>query len=132
MKQNNILIVDDNQEVLTALEMYLSKHFDNIIIEKNPNLIPEILRKNKIEVVIFDMNFSAGINSGNEGIYWLNEIQTIDKEIIVIMLTAYGDVDLAVKAVKNGAADFIAKPWNNKRVLTTINNALKLRFHILS
>ncbi|MFC2121647.1 sigma-54-dependent transcriptional regulator, partial [Bacteroidota bacterium] len=125
--KGNILIIDDNEEVLTALKMYLSKHFDVIMTEKSPNLIPHKIEREEIDVIILDMNFSAGVNTGNEGIFWLREIIKRDPSIIVIMITAYGDVDLAVKAVKEGATDFITKPWDNKRILTTIRNAMKIR-----
>lgn len=125
--KNNILIVDDNEEVLTALGMYLSKYFESVITENNSNRIIKILENQAIDLVILDMNFSAGINTGNEGIFWMREIHKFDPSIIVIMITAYGDIDLAVKAVKEGATDFINKPWNNKRVSTTLQNALKIR-----
>lgn len=125
--KGNILIVDDNEEVLTALSMYLGKHFVSVTTEKNPNRIIEITERQAIDLIILDMNFSAGINSGNEGMYWMREIHKRDPSVIIIMITAYGDIDLAVKAVKEGATDFINKPWDNKRVLTTLQNALIIR-----
>lgn len=128
MKKNNanILIVDDNQEALIAMDMYLSKHFTRIQTEKNPNLIPHLVSTNNFDVVILDMNFSAGINTGNEGIYWLSEILKIDPYAAVVLITAYGDIELAVKGIKNGAHDFISKPWENEKLLATVNAAYNL------
>ena len=123
----HILIVDDNEEALIALKMQLSKFFECVTVEKNPNLIPSHYRKSDFDVVILDMNFSAGINTGNEGIYWMKQILTIDAEAMVVLLTAYGDVGLAVKAMKEGGIDFIQKPWDNDKLLATVKNAWKLR-----
>jgi len=123
----NILIVDDNEEVLIALEMYLSKHFSNVIALKNPNAIPGILGRQRIDVIILDMNFSAGISTGNEGIYWLREILKTDPYAAIILLTAYGDIGLAVKGIKLGAIDFITKPWENEKILATVQSAYRLR-----
>ena len=123
----NILIVDDNPEALIALEMYLSKHFTYIQTEKNPNLIPNLLTTKDFDVIILDMNFSAGISSGNEGLFWLNEIKKIDPTIAVVFITAYGDIELAVKGIKLGAVDFITKPWENEKLLATVNAAFRLR-----
>lgn len=123
----NILIVDDNPEALIALEMYLSKHFNNVKTEKNPNLIPNLLTNQDFDVIILDMNFSAGISSGNEGLFWLNEIIKIDHTIAVVFITAYGDIELAVKGIKLGAVDFITKPWENEKLLATVEAAFRLR-----
>jgi DNA-binding NtrC family response regulator len=125
--KGSILIVDDNEEVLIALKLYLSKHIENVDTEKNPNRIPEYLRKSDYDVIILDMNFTAGISTGNEGIYWMNEILKSDKSAIIILLTAYGDVELAVKAIKEGATDFIQKPWDNEKMLATILSGIKLK-----
>lgn len=122
-----ILILDDNKGVLTALEMLLLTEFENVFTLKNPNGLISTIQQHKIDVVLLDMNFTAGINNGNEGIYWLRQIQKYDSTISVVMITAYGDVELAVKAVKEGAFDFILKPWDNSKLLTTINAAIKLR-----
>jgi DNA-binding NtrC family response regulator len=125
--QGNILIVDDNPEALIALEMYLGKHFSSLFTSRNPNLIPNLLRTNDIDVIILDMNFSAGISSGNEGLFWLNEILKIDIHAAVVLITAYGDIELAVKGIKKGAHDFITKPWENEKLLATVMSAFKLR-----
>ncbi len=122
-----ILILDDNKSVLTALEMLLQSEFDQVFTLKNPNNLISTIEQHHIDIVLLDMNFSAGINSGNEGIYWLREIQKYDPSISVIMITAYGDIELAVKAVKEGAFDFILKPWDNNKLISTINASIKLR-----
>ena len=124
---NKILIVDDKKSVLTALEMLVQTEFDEVITLSNPNTLISTLENDKIDVVLLDMNFRAGVNSGNEGIYWLNEIQKTDPTVVVIMITAYGDIELAVKAVKAGAFNFILKPWDNNKLLSTLHSALRLR-----
>jgi len=103
-KHGNILIVDDNEEMLLALKVFLAPHFSKIVTEKNPNLIP-VLIKDNFDIILLDMNFSAGINSGNEGFFWMNEILKIDSNACIVFITAYSDVELAVKAIKEGAAD---------------------------
>lgn len=122
-----ILILDDNKSVLTALELLLQSEFDHIYTLKNPNQLISTIQQYNIDIVLLDMNFTAGINNGNEGIFWLREIQKYDPSISVIMITAYGDVELAVKAVKEGAFDFILKPWDNNKLLSTIHASSKLR-----
>jgi DNA-binding NtrC family response regulator len=127
MIKGTILIVDDNKSVISALEMMLQYEADKLITISNPNRINEVLEQNEIDVVLLDMNFQAGVNSGNEGLFWLKEILKYDSNISVVMITAYGDVELAVKALREGAIDFILKPWDNKKLLATINAAWKLR-----
>lgn len=124
---NKILIVDDKKSVLTALEMLIQTEFDEVITLNNPNSLIATIEKNSVDIVLLDMNFRSGINNGNEGIYWLNEILKFDSSIIVIMITAYGDVELAVRTVKEGAFNFILKPWDNNKLLSTLHSALKLR-----
>jgi len=126
MQKGNILIVDDNRSILSTLEILLSQEFQSVTAITNPNQIISELRKKSYNLVILDMNFSAGINSGNEGIYWLGRIKEINPEISVVMITAYGDVDLAVKALKEGASDFVLKPWDNNKLLATLRLALQL------
>lgn len=125
-KQGCILIVDDNKSVLAATEMLLTGIFKKVITISNPNRIPAILTSENIDVVLLDMNFSAGINTGNEGIYWLAEIKKIAKELPVVLFTAYADIDLAVKAVKEGATDFVVKPWDNAKLVATLLSAYRL------
>jgi Response regulator containing CheY-like receiver, AAA-type ATPase, and DNA-binding domains len=125
--KGKILIVDDNEEILISLKLFLSNHFDIVDVEKNPNTIPEIIQRQSYDVIILDMNFSAGINSGNEGIYWLSKILEYDPLATVLFITAYGDIEMAVKAIKEGATDFIQKPWDDEKLLVTIMTAVKLR-----
>jgi len=125
--KSKILILDDNKSVLTALEMLLQSEFDEIFTLKNPNNLISAIQQHAIDVVLLDMNFTAGINNGNEGIYWLRQILKYDSSISVILITAYGDIELAVKAVKEGAFDFILKPWDNNKLISTIHASLKLR-----
>ncbi len=124
---NKILIVDDKKSVLTALEMLIQTKFDEVITLNNPKTLMSTIKSNSIGIVLLDMNFNAGINNGNEGIFWLNEILKYDNSIVVIMITAYGDVELAVRAVKEGAFNFILKPWDNNKLLSTLYSAMKLR-----
>ena len=123
METGTILIVDDNKGVLTSLELLLENEFRQIKTATNPNQITTLLSSSKIDVVILDMNFSAGINNGNEGLYWLKHIHEIAPSLPVVMLTAYGDVELAVKALKNGATDFLLKPWDNQTLIQKIKEA---------
>lgn len=127
MKQGRILIVDDNKGALSALSLLLQPEFEQIVCLSNPNRIKGELERNDFDVVLLDMNFSAGLNTGNEGLYWLGEIKKSNPEVEVIMLTAYGDVELAVKALKLGAVDFVLKPWDNEKLLATLRSAFKLR-----
>ncbi len=126
-KEGKILIVDDDKSILRSLNILLENEFDTIFTISNPNLLIKEYQNKEIDIVLLDMNFSAGINTGNEGLFWLNELLKIDKNATVVMLTAYGDVDIAVKAIKKGATDFISKPWNNDRLITTLKSALKIR-----
>jgi len=126
-EDTQILIVDDNKAILNSLEFLLQFKYSKIICVSNPNQINEKLRTNQIALVLLDMNFKPGSNTGNEGIFWLNEIRKYDETISVILITAYGDINLAVKGVKQGANDFIVKPWENEKLLSTINAAIKLR-----
>lgn len=124
MQRGTIVIVDDNKSVLTSLELFLENEFERIITLSDPNRIQPVLSSTPVDLVILDMNFSAGMNTGNEGIFWLNRIREIIPHLPVIMLTAYGDVELAVKALKSGAADFVLKPWENDVLLEKIVSVL--------
>jgi len=124
--KGNILILDDNKSILTALEMLIQTEFDQVFPISNPNVLLSTLQTQNIDVVLLDMNFKAGINTGNEGIFWLHQIQKHDPSIVVVMITAYGDVELAVKAVKEGAFDFVLKPWDNRKLISTLHAAMKL------
>lgn len=121
---NKIIIVDDNKGVLDALKLLLSRHFEQIITLSTPVNIMSAIDENKPECILLDMNFKAKINTGNEGIYWLHEIKSRHKEIPVILLTAYGDIELAVRGIKEGATDFIIKPWDNDRLTNSLFEAI--------
>lgn len=123
----NILIVDDNEEVLIALGILLKRYFTGVSEVATPHRIPELIRNENIDVIILDMNFSAKVTTGNEGLYWMQEIKKLDPGISVIFLTAYGDIELAVRTIREGAIDFIQKPWDNDKVITTIRNAVDIR-----
>jgi DNA-binding NtrC family response regulator len=125
--KGKILILDDNKSILTALEMLLQTEFENVYTLRNPSCMVSVIQKYNVDVVLLDMNFMAGINTGNEGIYWLHQIKKIDPTISVVMITAYGDVALAVKAVKKGAFDFILKPWDNSKLISTLHASMELR-----
>jgi DNA-binding NtrC family response regulator len=126
--RGNILVIDDNKSILSTLEILLMPEFGELTLLSNPNQILTELARKDYNLVILDMNFSAGINSGNEGIFWLGKIKELYPEISVVMITAYGDVDLAVKALKAGASDFILKPWDNEKILATLKLALQLNY----
>ncbi len=130
MKKKNakILIVDDDENVLKSLKLILGNEFEHIETCKNPNTINQVYTNSTFDIVLLDMNFTAGINSGNEGLYWLSEILKINRDAIVVMLTAYGDIQLSVEAMKRGATDFITKPWDNEKLIATINTGLKLSY----
>lgn len=122
-----LLIVDDHKQVLKALIQLLEPEFESITGISNPNHIIACINKEEYDVILLDMNFSAGINTGNEGIFWLNRILKSDPIAIVVMMTAYADVNLAVKAIREGATDFVVKPWDNNKLITTLQAAVKLR-----
>lgn len=126
MKEARILIVDDNKSILSALNLLLNNSCKKVKCISTPNSLMTELKSDNYDVVLLDMNFKAGINTGNEGIYWLNQILEYNSGISVVMITAYGDVELAVKAVRNGAVDFVLKPWENEKMLATIEMAWKL------
>jgi DNA-binding NtrC family response regulator len=127
MNDVKILIIDDDRDVLESARMFLKQDFLVVTIEENPARIPAMLREREYDVILLDMNFKKGVNDGEEGFYWLSEILAIDPNAVVILITAYGEIDLAVKAMKNGATDFILKPWKNQKLLGTLNAALQLR-----
>ena len=122
LKNAKILAVDDDQDVLVAVKMLLSPEVKEIITEKNPEKILSLLAQNQVDLILLDMNYKSSLNTGNEGIFWLRKIREINKNVAVIMITAYGDIDLAVRSVKEGANDFVLKPWRNERLLETIEN----------
>ncbi len=122
-----ILMIDDDEDVLLAAKMLLKKQNHHVIIEKNPNKIPFLLNNDSYDVILLDMNFSKDITSGKEGFYWLEQILERDPNAVVILITAFGDVEMAVKALKQGATDFILKPWQNEKLVATISTAIRLK-----
>ncbi len=127
MRDGKVLVIDDNKSLLSALEILLQFEFSEVKTLSNPNQISSFKDLSSFDIVLLDMNFSAGVNTGNEGLFWLKEIKKKAPFISVIMMTAYGAVDLAVKALKEGAVDFILKPWKNEKLLATITSAYLLR-----
>src|SRR5688572_22636825 len=120
-------MIDDDEDVLLAAKMLLKKQSHHVIIEKNPKKIPFLLNNDTYDVILLDMNFSKDITSGKEGFYWLEQILAHDPSSVVIMITAFGDVEMAVRALKAGATDFILKPWQNEKLIATISTAIKLK-----
>jgi DNA-binding NtrC family response regulator len=126
VKHRSLLIADDNKGVIDALKIVLVQEFSKIASISNPNQLISCLEKDSYDIVLLDMNFQAGINSGNEGIFWLREIKKKFPEVEVVMITAYGSIDLVVKALKEGATDFVLKPWENEKLIATLNTAYRL------
>ncbi len=124
--KGKVLIVDDNKSVLNSLNLFLKHKVEKVIICCNPNQILSLLETEDVDVVLLDMNFSAGVNTGNEGLFWLREIHKTYPKTVVTMITAYGDVELAVNAIKEGANDFVLKPWDNQKLLATLQNGIEL------
>ncbi len=121
-----ILIIDDDPEVLLSLQLFLKRHFSLVQAERHPEKLPQLLKKEDFDVILLDMNFSAGATDGTEGIRWLNKVLGLAPAAHVIMVTAYGHIEMAVKAIKEGASDFISKPWENEKLLATV----KTNFHL--
>ena len=124
-EKGKILIVDDNKELLLALKLMISPHFSSVKTASNPDKLPELLKED-FDIVLLDMNFKAGVSSGNEGLFWLHKIHSINANISVVFITAYGDLELAVKSIKEGAADFIQKSWDQDKILSTLIAVYKL------
>jgi two-component system, NtrC family, response regulator HydG len=122
-----ILIIDDNEDLLFAAKMLLKKHAKEVIIEKDPRRIPFLINNNSFDVILLDMNFREDTTSGKEGFHWLSQIKEIDPKAVVILITAFGDVEMAVQALKEGATDFILKPWQNEKLIATLHSAVKLK-----
>src|ERR1700733_2394746 len=125
LKKSNVLIVDDDPDVLTAVKLLLKTEAQEVITEKNPENLNWLLQRNQVDLVLLDMNFNSAINTGNEGLYWLRKIKEWKPNVCVIMITAYGDIDLAVRSLKEGANDFIVKPWHNEKLIDTIKELLE-------
>ncbi len=127
LKNANILVIDDDEDVLVALRLLLKSKVKEVVTNKNPNSIIGLLDKQKFDIVILDMNFNGLINTGNEGIFWLNKIKSHTPSLDVILITAYADINLAIRSLKEGASDFMVKPWENVKLLETLGEILKKR-----
>jgi DNA-binding NtrC family response regulator len=125
--KGKILIIDDNEGILKSLSFILKQEFEEVTTIKNPAKFASLLQAGSFDIILLDMNFSAGINTGNEGLYWLKEIIKNDRDAVVILITAYGDIELAVQAMKEGATDFIQKPFDPVKLMSTIKSAYQLR-----
>jgi len=125
LKNANVLVVDDDPDVLIAVSMLLKKEAKSVTTEKNPENIRELLSKHSFDLILLDMNFKSAVHTGNEGIYWLKKIKEWGSQAQIIMITAYGDIDLAVRTLKEGANDFVVKPWHNERLLESIKEGLQ-------
>ncbi|MBC3539866.1 sigma-54-dependent transcriptional regulator [Rufibacter sediminis] len=124
LKKATVLVIDDDPDVLTAVRLLLRPKVKEIVVDKNPENLPSLLRQHTFDVILLDMNFASSINTGNEGIFWLKEIKRLKAGAAVIMITAYGDIDLAIRSLKEGAYDFVVKPWRNEKLLTTLQEAV--------
>lgn len=124
LRTSSILVIDDDVDVLTAVRLLLKTEVRDIVTEKNPENIRHLLKQD-FDVILLDMNFNSTINTGNEGIFWLKKIRELKPDACVIMITAYGDIDLAIRSLKEGAFDFVVKPWHNEKLLATVKEAVK-------
>ena len=125
LKNARILVIDDDTDVLTAVKLLLKTEAKEVVTEKNPELLQSLISSTPFDIMLLDMNFKSSINTGNEGIYWLKKVKELNENISVIMITAYGDIDLAVRSLKEGASDFIVKPWHNEKLLEAIKGILR-------
>ena len=124
LRQANVLVIDDDKDILTAARMLLKAEVKNVTVDSNPENLRRLVTSNSFDILLLDMNFNSTLNTGNEGMYWLQQVKRWSPSTAVIMITAYGHIDLAVRALKEGATDFIVKPWHNEKLLETIEEAL--------
>lgn len=124
LNRARILVVDDDPDILVAVQLLLKTEAKSVVTERNPEQLRTVLAKDQFDLILLDMNYKSKLNSGNEGLYWMRQIREWHKDAAVVMITAYGDIDLAVRSLKEGAADFIVKPWRNDRLLTSLEEAL--------
>ncbi len=125
-KEAHILIVDDDEDILFSARVWLKKFFTEVSILSQPKNILKFLSEHEVDAVLLDMNFRKGFESGQDGLYWMKEIKTLEPQLPIILMTAYGEVELAVEALKNGASDFILKPWNNEKLYASVNLAVDI------
>ena len=131
-KYGTILIVDDNTSILTAMRYLLDSTFEQVLTTTQPDDIRKLMAQQAIDIVLLDMNFTLGVNSGNEGLFWLRSIRKQHPQTPVVFMTAYADINLAVKGLKNGAADFITKPWDNDELVRKLKDVLDKQAEIVS
>ena len=124
MKYGTLLVIDDNPSILTALKICLSNTFERILTLSRPDTAPTLLQQEPVDIILLDMNFSLGVNSGQEGLLWLRTFRRLHANIPVVLITAYADIQLAIKGLKSGAADFITKPWDNDELIRTLKDAI--------
>jgi two-component system, NtrC family, response regulator HydG len=124
LKKASVLVIDDDPDVLTAVRLLLRPQVKEIVSEKNPELLPSLLAQQPFDIILLDMNFKSALNTGNEGLFWLRKIKELKSEAAVIMITAYGDIDLAIRSLKEGATDFVVKPWHNEKLVSTLQDAI--------
>lgn len=124
MKYGTILVIDDNPSILTALKICLGGTFEKILTLPCPDTAPALLQQEPVDIILLDMNFSLGVNSGQEGLLWLRTFRRLHANIPVVLITAYADIQLAIKGLKSGAADFITKPWDNDELIRTLKDAI--------
>jgi len=122
-----ILVIDDNEDLLKAAKIFLKRHFQQVDVDKSPESIPNLLNNAQYDVILLDMNFTKDMSSGQEGFFWMDKILEIDPAAVIVLITVYGDVQMAVKAVKEGATDFVLKPWDNEKLLGALHSAMRLR-----
>ena len=122
-----VLVIDDDDDILLSARLFLKQHFSQVVTCKSPKEINVLLSRNEVDIILLDMNYQKGASDGREGLYWLEHILSIDKDYVVILMTAYGNVELAVQAIKKGATDFILKPWENEKLFATLSAASRLR-----
>ena len=125
LRNASILVVDDDMDVLTAVRLLLRPEVKEIVTEKNPENLRSLLSKQSFDVIMLDMNFTSSINTGNEGLFWLKKIREFRSAAAVIMITAYADIDLAIRSLKEGAFDFVVKTWHNEKLVSTIKESLQ-------
>ena len=124
MKYGTILVIDDNPSILTALKICLGENFERILTLPRPDTAPTLLQQEQVDIILLDMNFSLGVNSGQEGLMWLRIFHRLHSNIPVVLVTAFADIHLAVKGLKSGAADFVTKPWDNDELIRVLKDAI--------
>src|SRR6478609_4616858 len=122
----HLLVVDDDEDILLSAQLLLKRQFSNVSCLADPMGLPDFLAGHTIDVVLLDMNFTLGDNSGEDGFYWLQQLQQQFPHLVILLMTAYAGVELAVKAIKAGATDFVIKPWSNEKLIATLNSAFEL------